>query len=71
MSTDSYRQAAQRLAVVLQTQVRQRQPYAAAADEVELAVYTRLLQNQPLRPVPVADTWGARERAAEGMTSEL
>jgi hypothetical protein len=40
---DNYQQAAQRLAVVLQTQARQRHPYAAAADEFELAVNSRLL----------------------------
>lgn len=43
MQDERYQQAAQRLAVVLQTQARQRHPYAAAADEFELAVNGRLL----------------------------
>lgn len=43
MQDDSYQRAAERLAVVLQTQARQRHPYAAAADEFELAVNSRLL----------------------------
>lgn len=42
----SYHQAARELSAVLQTQARQRHPYAAAADEVELAVYKRLLKQQ-------------------------
>jgi hypothetical protein len=45
-SNDSYRQAARQLSHVLRTQAKQRHPYAAAADEVELAVYKHLLQQQ-------------------------
>jgi hypothetical protein len=45
---ESYRQAARQLSGVLRTQAKQRHPYAAAADEVELAVYRHLLQQQHL-----------------------
>lgn len=56
MQDDRYLQAAQRLAVVLQTQTRQRHPYAAAADEFELAVNSRLL---------VAPAQGTNQRAEQ------
>jgi hypothetical protein len=43
---DSYFLAAKRLSAVLKVQARQRHPYAAAADEVELAVRMRVLRDQ-------------------------
>jgi hypothetical protein len=42
----SYHLAAKRLSAVLKVQARQRHPYAAAADEVELTVRMRLLRDQ-------------------------
>lgn len=48
LETARYHEAAQRLSVVLQTQAKRRHPYAAAADEVELAVDMRRVQQQAL-----------------------
>jgi len=44
LQNSSYRAAAARLSVVLKTQLKRHHPYAAAADEVELAINTRLAQ---------------------------
>lgn len=44
LTDSSYRAAAARLSVVLKTQLKRHHPYAAAADEVELAINTWLAQ---------------------------
>jgi hypothetical protein len=46
LQDDNYLLSAKRLSAVLQVQARQRHPYAAAADEVEMAIRMRLLRDQ-------------------------